>query len=94
MATNFFTNKDDNTLLKKFEGVFTHVESIRHFDALVGYFRTSASDTNDYVCKYQRIPSSLYSGMLVNEYIASKLLKHWGIESPETAIVKVKPLLR
>ncbi len=41
MKTKFFTNREDNSLLKKFEGVFTHVESIRHFDALVGYFRAS-----------------------------------------------------
>lgn len=41
MPTKFFTNQDDNSLLKKFEGVFRHTESIRHFDALVGYFRTS-----------------------------------------------------
>ena len=41
MPTKFFTNQDDNSLLKKFEGVFTNVESIRHFDALIGYFRTS-----------------------------------------------------
>lgn len=41
MPTKFFTNQDDNSLLKKFEGVFTNVESIRFFDALVGYFRAS-----------------------------------------------------
>jgi superfamily II DNA or RNA helicase len=41
MPTKFFTNQDDNSLLKKFEGVFSNMESIRHFDALVGYFRTS-----------------------------------------------------
>lgn len=41
MPTKFFTNQDDNSLLKKFEGVFTHVQSIRCFDALVGYFRAS-----------------------------------------------------
>jgi superfamily II DNA/RNA helicase len=41
MPTKFFTNQDDNSLLKKFEGVFTNIESIRHFDALVGYFRAS-----------------------------------------------------
>lgn len=41
MNTKFFTNQDDNSLLKKFEGVFTNIASIRHFDALVGYFRTS-----------------------------------------------------
>lgn len=41
MPTKFFTNQEANSLLKKFEGVFANVESIRHFDALVGYFRTS-----------------------------------------------------
>ncbi len=41
MPTKFFTNQNDNSLLKKFEGVFTNIESIRHFDALVGYFRAS-----------------------------------------------------
>ncbi|KAA5548089.1 helicase-related protein [Adhaeribacter rhizoryzae] len=41
MSTKFFTNQDSNSLLKKFEGVFSNIESIKHFDALVGYFRTS-----------------------------------------------------
>jgi superfamily II DNA/RNA helicase len=41
MPTKFFTNQDDNSLLKKFEGVFANIESIRHFDALIGYFRAS-----------------------------------------------------
>ncbi len=41
MATKFFTNKDDNTLLNKFKGVFENNKDIRFFDALVGYFRSS-----------------------------------------------------
>ena len=41
MNTKFFTNQEGNSLLKKFEGVFTHIDSIRHFDMLVGYFRAS-----------------------------------------------------
>jgi superfamily II DNA/RNA helicase len=41
MPTKFFTNQDDNSLLKKFEGVFANIESIRHFDALIGYFKAS-----------------------------------------------------
>lgn len=41
MSTRFFTNQAGNSLLSKLEGVFTHVENIRHFDALVGYFRAS-----------------------------------------------------
>ncbi|GAA4339510.1 helicase-related protein [Flaviaesturariibacter amylovorans] len=40
-STKFFTNQDNNSLLKKFEGVFSNIDSIRHFDALVGYFRAS-----------------------------------------------------
>ncbi len=40
MSTHFFTNKADNTLLKKFEGIFEHVD-IKKFDALVGYLRAS-----------------------------------------------------
>ena len=42
MSSKFFTNQNQETsLLKKFEGVFEHVPSIRYFDALVGYFRAS-----------------------------------------------------
>src|SRR5258708_20117742 len=41
MSTKFFTNRNDNSLLKKFDGVFTHVSTITYFDALVGYFRAS-----------------------------------------------------
>ena len=41
MPTKFFTNQDENSLLIKFDGVFENCKSISHFDALVGYFRTS-----------------------------------------------------
>lgn len=41
MSTKFFTNKEDNTLIQKFEGVFTYNPNIHYFDALVGYFRAS-----------------------------------------------------
>lgn len=42
MSTKFFTNQNKETsLLKKFEGVFTHVPNIQCFDVLVGYFRAS-----------------------------------------------------
>jgi superfamily II DNA/RNA helicase len=40
MATKFFTNKDDNTLIIKFEGIFTNTQ-VHYFDALVGFFRAS-----------------------------------------------------
>ena len=41
MSTRFFTNNAENTLLKKFAGVFAHNPDIEWFDALVGYLRTS-----------------------------------------------------
>lgn len=41
MSTKFFTNSEENTLIKKFEGVFTYNPYINCFDALVGYFRAS-----------------------------------------------------
>ncbi len=41
MSTKFFTNNEENTLLKKFEGVFKYNPTIQYFDALVGYFRAS-----------------------------------------------------
>lgn len=41
MATKFFTNSEQNTLINKFEGVFTYNPNIQYFDALVGYFRAS-----------------------------------------------------
>jgi len=31
MTTKFFTNKDGNTLLEKFKGVFEHNHHIREF---------------------------------------------------------------
>jgi len=41
MPSNFFTNQAGNSLLRKFEGVLANMQSIQHFDALVGYFRAS-----------------------------------------------------
>jgi hypothetical protein len=50
-----------------------------------------ANNTLDYVCKYQKIPSANYSGLLINEFVANKFLNQWQIESPIMEIVKVKP---
>lgn len=41
MATKFFTNEGENTLLQKFKGVFENNKDIEFFDALIGYFRAS-----------------------------------------------------
>ena len=41
MSTRFFTNQADQTLLRKFRGVFESNPDIEWFDALVGYLRAS-----------------------------------------------------
>ncbi|MFA0960509.1 helicase-related protein [Roseivirga sp. BDSF3-8] len=40
MSTKFFTNNQENTLLKKFEGIFEHC-GVAYFDVLVAFFRAS-----------------------------------------------------
>jgi len=39
--TKFFTNRDNNTLMKEFEGILRHNESIKNLDAIVGFLRAS-----------------------------------------------------
>ena len=41
MASNFFTNQSENTLYKKFAGVFKHMQNIEYFKSVIGYFRAS-----------------------------------------------------
>jgi superfamily II DNA/RNA helicase len=41
MNTQFFTNRDNNNLLTKFQGILEHIPNLYSFDALVGYFRSS-----------------------------------------------------
>ena len=41
MASNFFTNQGENTLYKKFVGVFEHMPNIEYFKSVIGYFRAS-----------------------------------------------------
>lgn len=40
MSSNFFTNKDSNSLINKFKGIFEY-QNVHYFDILVGYFRAS-----------------------------------------------------
>lgn len=40
MSSKFFTNKEANSLIDKFKGVFEY-QDIHYFDALIGYFRSS-----------------------------------------------------
>ncbi|WP_338877280.1 helicase-related protein (plasmid) [Spirosoma sp. SC4-14] len=41
MSSKFFTNRNGNSLLTKFEGVFTNLVNLYAFHAVVGYFRAS-----------------------------------------------------
>jgi superfamily II DNA or RNA helicase len=41
MASNFFTNQGENTLYKKFVGVFENMKNIEYFKSVIGYFRAS-----------------------------------------------------
>jgi hypothetical protein len=41
MSTRFFTNHGEQTLFRKFQGVFDSNPDIEKFDALVGYLRSS-----------------------------------------------------
>lgn len=39
--SNFFTNKNENTLMKEFEGILQHNQNIKNLDAVVGFLRAS-----------------------------------------------------
>lgn len=41
ISSNFFTNKNGNTLMKEFEGVLHHNHHIKNLDAVVGFLRAS-----------------------------------------------------
>lgn len=41
MSTHFFTNRDNNNLFTKFQGVLKYIPNLHSFDALVGYFRST-----------------------------------------------------
>ena len=41
MTTNFFTNRNENTLIKEFEGILENNPQIKNLDAVVGFLRAS-----------------------------------------------------
>ena len=47
------------------------------------------SDMNAYICKYMRSPAASYK--LVSEFIGNVMARMWRFNSPELAIVNVKP---
>ena len=47
------------------------------------------SDVNTYVCKYMRSTASAYK--LVCELIGAQMAKAWQLNTPDIALVKIKP---
>ena len=45
----------------------------------------SCNDFNDWVCKYDKFPKYLF-----NELVTSEFARLWNINTPETALIKVK----
>lgn len=41
ISSNFFTNRNNNTLIKEFEGILQYNNNIRNLDAVVGFLRAS-----------------------------------------------------
>ena len=69
MASNFFTNQGENTLYKKFVGVFEHMQNIEFFKSVIGYFRASG-----YFAIRKHFPENLkvkiIAGINVDPFIA------------------------
>jgi superfamily II DNA/RNA helicase len=69
MASNFFTNQGENSLYKKFVGVFEHMQNIEYFKSVIGYFRASG-----YFAIRRHFPPSLkvkiIAGINVDPFIA------------------------
>lgn len=68
MSAKFFTNREDNSLFKRFVGAFEHLD-VYSFDALVGYFRSSGYfRIRPYLSKIPKI--RILVGINVDEIIA------------------------
>lgn len=69
MASSFFTNQGENTLYKKFVGVFEHMKNIDYFKSVIGYFRASG-----YFAIRKHFPENLkvkiIAGINVDPFIA------------------------
>lgn len=99
MALNFFTNQGENTLYKKFTGVFEHMKNIEYFKSVIGYFRASG-----YFAIRKHFPADLkvkiIAGINVDPFIAlaqrqgllfnGKEAKQSFIESVQEDIINAK----
>lgn len=67
--SNFFTNKNGNTLMKEFEGILQHNQYIKNLDAVVGFLRASGYfSLRPFLDNINRV--RILIGIDVDEYIA------------------------
>ena len=70
MAKLFFTNKDGNTLIKEFEGLLEHNQSIKCLDSVVGFLRASGYFTlRPFLNSINKV--RILIGIDVDKYIAN-----------------------
>lgn len=92
MSTKFFTNAEENTLLKKLAGIFQHMQ-VYHFDALVGYFRASGYfRIQDYMQQVSKV--RVLVGIDVDKHTADAVKKglQFGIHPSEVIEDALKAL--
>jgi HKD family nuclease len=69
MGSNFFTNQGENTLFKKFEGVFENMQNIEYFKSVSGYLRASGYFELRKLI-YNDIKIKIIAGINVDPFIA------------------------
>lgn len=69
MSSQFFTNRDENTLINKFDGVLSNNLNINSFDAVVGFIRASGYfEIQPFLNKISRI--RILVGINADKFIA------------------------
>ena len=69
MSSNFFTNREENTLVNKFEKVIEYNKGINCFDAVVGYLRASGYfEIHDFLKKMSKV--RILVGINTDKFIA------------------------
>ncbi|MBS1768274.1 MAG: helicase [Acidobacteria bacterium] len=92
MSTKFFTNADENTLLKKLTGIFQYMQ-VYHFDALVGYFRASGYfRIQDYMQQVSKV--RILVGIDVDKHTADAVRKglQFGLHNADVIDEAIKAL--
>ena len=88
MAKSFFTNRDDSTLTKEFEGVLTNNPAIKNSDSVVGFLRASGNISLNrrfpqFHLQISRSPSLLLltKSLLQRRRIRKQTLAIWNAKS-------------